>query len=216
MLLGAGSALGRGCGPLVISKRPIRVEELAAGRLRVAVPGLYTTANFLFSLAFPNARDKSWLIFSDIESAVLRGDYDAGVIIHENRFTYEDKGLVKVADLGEFWEQETGALIPLGGIVIRRSLSDEVKHALNRVVRRSIEYAFAHPDVSLPYVRAHAQEMSEAVMYRHIELYVNEYSLDLGAEGRAAVRTFFDLACDRALIPMIPAELFFPPPAPPS
>jgi 1,4-dihydroxy-6-naphthoate synthase len=213
VLLDAGSALGRGCGPLVIAKRAIRVEELASGRQRVAVPGLYTTANFLFSLAFPNARDKSWLIFSDIEGAVLRGEYDAGVIIHENRFTYEDKGLRKVVDLGEFWEQETGAPIPLGGIVIRRSLPDEVKHAVNRVVRRSVEYAFAHRQVSLPYVRAHAQEMSEEVMYKHIDLYVNQYSVDLGPEGRAAVLTLFDLALDRAIVPMIPAELFLVPAA---
>jgi 1,4-dihydroxy-6-naphthoate synthase len=213
VLLAAGSALGRGCGPLVIAKRPIPVEELAAGRQRVAVPGLYTTANFLFSLAFPNARDKSWLIFSDIEGAVLRGEYDAGVIIHENRFTYEDKGLRKIVDLGEFWEAETGAPIPLGGIVIRRSLPLDVKRAVNRVVRRSVEYAFAHRDVSLPYVRAHAQEMSEEVMYKHIDLYVNQYSVDLGPEGRAAVQTLFDLASDRALVPMISAELFLPPAA---
>ena len=211
VLLDAGSALGRGCGPLVIAKRPIALGELAAGRLRVAVPGVYTTANFLFSLAFPNARDKSPLIFSDIEGAVLSGEYDAGVIIHENRFTYEDKGLLKIVDLGEFWEHQTGAPIPLGGIVIRRSLPDEVKHAVNRVVRRSVEYAFAHRHVSLPYVRAHAQEMSDEVMYRHIDLYVNGYSLDLGVDGRAAVRTLFDLARDRALIPSVPSELFLPP-----
>ena len=173
MLLDAGSALGRNCGPLLISKRPISTTEVAAGGLRIAIPGKYTTANFLLGLAFPEARNKTALLFSDIEAALLDGRFDAGVIIHENRFTYEAKGLQKIVDLGEFWEAETGTPIPLGGIVVRRSLPDDVKQSVNRVLRRSVEYAFAHRDASLPYVRAHAQEMSEEVMYRHIDLYVN-------------------------------------------
>jgi 5,8-dihydroxy-2-naphthoate synthase len=208
VLLDAGSALGRGCGPLVIARRPIAVSELAAGQQRVAVPGLYTTANFLFSLAFPNAHDKSWLVFSDIEGAVLRGDYDAGVIIHENRFTYEAKGLCKIVDLGDFWEEETGAPIPLGGIVIRRSLPDAVKQAVNRVVRRSVEYAFAHRDASLAYVRAHAQEMSDEVMYKHIDLYVNAFSIDLGNEGRRAVSMLFERAVLEGVAPTLTHDLF--------
>ncbi len=125
------------------------------------------------------------MLFSEIEPALLDGRFDAGVIIHENRFTYQAKGLRKIIDLGEFWETETGAPIPLGGIVVKRSLPDEVKRAVNRVMRRSVEYAFAHREASLPYVRAHAQEMSEEVMYQHIDLYVNEYSVDLGARGAA-------------------------------
>ena len=208
VLLDAGSALGRNCGPLVISKRPISRDEVAAGRLKVAIPGRYTTANFLFGLAFPNASDKTELVFSEIEPALLRGDVDAGVIIHENRFTYEAKGLKKVIDLGEFWEAETGAPIPLGGIVISRLLPDEVKQRVNRLVRRSVEYAFAHRDVSLPFVRRHAQEMDEEVMYKHIDLYVNEYSVDLGVDGRRAVELLFAHARKAGIIPPAHEELF--------
>jgi 1,4-dihydroxy-6-naphthoate synthase len=211
VLLDAGSALGRNCGPLLISKRPISGEEVAAGAVRIAIPGKYTTANFLLGLAFPAARDKSELLFSDIEGAVLDGRFAAGLIIHENRFTYADKGLRKIVDLGEFWECETGAPIPLGGIVVRRSLPDRVKQAVNRVVRRSVEYAFAHRAASLPFVREHAQEMSEAVMYQHIDLYVNEYSVDLGPDGRRAVELLFEKARALGVIPPIEQSLFLDP-----
>ena len=208
VLLDAGSALGRNCGPLLIANRAISPQEVAAGDLRIAIPGRHTTANFLLSLAFPAARDKTELVFSQIEAALLRDEFDAGVIIHENRFTYEEKGLRKVVDLGELWERETGAPIPLGGIAISRLLPDEVKRAVNRIVRRSVEYAFAHRDASLPFVRAHAQEMREDVMYRHIDLYVNEYSIDLGTDGRNAVEVLFDRARQAGLIPAVPAQLF--------
>jgi 1,4-dihydroxy-6-naphthoate synthase len=210
VLLDAGSALGRNCGPLLISKRPIGPDEVAAGTVRIAIPGRYTTANFLLGLAFPRATNKTELVFSDIEPSVLDGQYDAGLIIHENRFTYEAKGLRKIVDLGEFWESETGAPIPLGGIVIRRSLPDEIQQKVNRVLRRSVEYAFAHRDASLPFVREHAQEMSEDVMYRHIDLYVNEYSVDLGEEGRRAVRLLFERAAAAGIIPSVKDDLFLP------
>jgi len=208
VLLDAGSALGRNCGPLLISKRRIMKEDVAAGALRIAIPGTYTTANFLLGLAFPQAQDKTELVFSAIEAALLDEQFDAGLIIHENRFTYDAKGLRKIIDLGEFWEVETGAPIPLGGIVIRRSLQDEVKRRVNRVLRRSVEYAFAHRSASLDFVRAHAQEMSEDVMYRHIDLYVNEYSLDLGVEGRRAVELLFDKAAATGIIPAENRSLF--------
>ena len=208
VLLDAGSALGRNCGPLLISKRPITTAEATSGQLRIAIPGKYTTANFLLGYAFPLAADKTELLFSEIEPAVLDGRYDAGLIIHENRFTYEAKGLRKIIDLGEYWESTTGAPIPLGGIVIRRSLSDAVKQAVNRVLRRSVEYAFAHRDASLPYVRAHAQEMDEAVMYKHIDLYVNQYSVDLGEDGRRAIELLFDKAAASGLIPSVGEPLF--------
>jgi len=208
VLLDAGSALGRNCGPLLISKRTIARDELAAGGLRIAIPGKYTTANFLLGLAFPKALNKTALVFSDIEGAVLDGRFDAGLIIHENRFTYAEKGLRKIIDLGEYWEETTGAPIPLGGIVIKRSLSDEVKQRVNRVLRRSVEYAFAHRTASLDYVRAHAQEMSEDVMYRHIDLYVNEYSVDLGTEGRRAVELLFAKATATGVIPPTADALF--------
>jgi 1,4-dihydroxy-6-naphthoate synthase len=212
VLLDAGSALGRNCGPLLISKRPITTGDAAAGRLRIAIPGKYTTANFLLGYAFPLATDKTELLFSDIEPAVLDDRYDAGLIIHENRFTYEAKGLRKIIDLGEYWESTTGAPIPLGGIVIRRSLSDAVKQKVNRVLRRSVEYAFAHREASLPYVRAHAQEMDQEVMYKHIDLYVNQYSIDLGEDGRHAIELLFDKAAASGLIPPIGESLFLPAP----
>jgi 1,4-dihydroxy-6-naphthoate synthase len=208
VLLDAGSALGRNCGPLLISKREIPAGEVAEGRVSIAIPGKYTTANFLCGLAFPRAQDKTPVLFSDIEPALLEGRFDAGVIIHENRFTYADKGLRKIVDLGEFWESQTGAPIPLGGIVIRRSLPEDVKARVNRVMRRSVEYAFAHPEASRAYVRAHAQEMDEDVMRRHIELYVNEYSVDLGPEGRRAIDVLFERARTSGLIPPVAAGLF--------
>jgi 1,4-dihydroxy-6-naphthoate synthase len=208
VLLDAGSALGRNCGPLLIAKRTIARDEVAAGGLRIAIPGTFTTANFLLGLAFPQAQNKTALLFSDIEGAVLDGRFDAGLIIHENRFTYAEKGLRKIIDLGEYWEETTGAPIPLGGIVIRRALSDDVKQRVNRVLRRSVEYAFAHRSASLDYVRAHAQEMSEDVMYRHIDLYVNEYSVDLGAEGRRAVELLFAKADTARTIPVVDVPLF--------
>ena len=208
VLLDAGSALGRNCGPLLISKRQISKDEVAAGRLRIAIPGVYTTATFLLGLAFPEARNKTPLLFSAIEPALLNDEFDAGLIIHENRFTYQAKGLKKIIDLGEFWDAETGAPIPLGGIVVRRGLPDAVKHAVNRVLRRSVEYAFAHREASLPFVREHAQEMSEDVMYQHIDLYVNEYSVDLGNEGRRAVQLLFERARASTVIPAVTEPLF--------
>ena len=208
VLLDAGSALGRGCGPLLISKRPIPANEVAAGTLTIAIPGHYTTANFLLGLAFPAALNKTELLFSDIEAAVLDGRFDAGLIIHENRFTYAAKGLKKIIDLGEFWEGETGAPIPLGGIVVGRALPGDVQRAVNRVMRRSVEYAFAHRAASLPFVREHAQEMSEDVMYRHIDLYVNEYSVDLGVEGKRAVELLFERAAASGIIPDLKQSLF--------
>jgi 1,4-dihydroxy-6-naphthoate synthase len=208
VLLDAGSALGRNCGPLLISKRAIAQQEVASGGTRIAIPGRFTTANFLLGLAFPEARDKTPMLFSEIESALLDERFDAGLIIHENRFTYADKGLKKIIDLGEYWEGETGAPIPLGGIVIKRSLPDDVKQRVNRVLQRSVEYAFAHRAASLGYVRAHAQEMSEDVMYRHIDLYVNEYSVDLGEEGRRAVELLFEKAAATGIIPPARNTLF--------
>jgi 1,4-dihydroxy-6-naphthoate synthase len=160
VLLDAGSALGRNCGPLLISARPISREEVASGRLRIAIPGRYTTANFLLSLAFPEARDKTELVFSAIEPAVLSGDYDAGLIIHENRFTYETKGLKKIIDLGEYWESETGMPIPLGGIVVNRSIPHDIQRTVNRVLRRSVEYAFAHRIFGRPWRRGQTRRRS--------------------------------------------------------
>src|SRR5581483_5206080 len=210
VMLDAGGALGRRCGPLLISKRPVSRDEVAAGGVRIAIPGKYTTANFLCGLAFPAARRKIEMLFSDIEQALLDEAVDAGLIIHENRFTYEAKGLKKIVDLGEFWEYETGLPIPLGGIVIDRRLPEELQQRVNRVLRRSVEYAFAHRDASLPFVRAHAQEMSEEVMYKHIDLYVNEFTVDLGPDGRRAVEALFDRAVASGIIAPMSVPLFLP------
>jgi 1,4-dihydroxy-6-naphthoate synthase len=208
VLLDAGSALGRNCGPLLISKREISRDEVARGDLKIAIPGKYTTANFLLSLAFPRATGKCQVLFSEIEGAVFDGTVDAGLIIHENRFTYASKGLKKIIDLGEFWESETGVPIPLGGIVINRALPEDVQHKVNRVMRRSVEHAFANRTASLPFVRANAQEMSEDVMYQHIDLYVNDYSVDLGSEGRRAVEVLFERAGAVGVIPPVSTGLF--------
>jgi len=186
-LLDAGGALGKGVGPLLIARRPIPLADIPGST--IAIPGQQTTAHLLFSLAFPSATHKKFMVFSSIEEAVLSGQVDAGVIIHENRFTYQQKGLVRLMDLGEYWEKKTGAPIPLGGIVFRRDHDPVIQKKVNTLIRRSLEYAFRHyPDLPA-YVKEHAQEMDERVMRQHIDLYVNDYSLSLGSEGRKAIHT---------------------------
>ena len=198
VLLNSGSALGNNCGPLLISRQPLTVEEINCGT--IAIPGKMTTANFLFSLEYPKATGKVETRFDLIESGVLNGTFDAGVIIHENRFTYQDKGLHKISDLGERWEAGTGYPIPLGGIAIGRHLPEEVQRSVDRMLKESVAYAFAHPNTSNEYVSCHAQEMDASVMRRHIELYVNDYSLDLGERGRAAVDFMLRKASQLGLI----------------
>ena len=206
VLLDAGSALGNNCGPLLIAKQAISDHELAA--MKVAIPGKYTTANFLLSLAYPQITNKIETLFSDIEQDVLSEKVGAGLIIHENRFTYAAKGLVKIIDCGEYWEQSTGFPIPLGGIVVRRNLDSATQQKVNRVLRRSVEFAFANPSSSMPYTRAHAQEMSDDVMQQHIKLYVNDYSINLGTRGRAAVEHLFKVAHDKAIVPKFEESIF--------
>jgi 1,4-dihydroxy-6-naphthoate synthase len=186
-VLNAGSAVGRGVGPLLIAKNPLIDGDTTFRDKTVVLPGQHTTAHMLFSLAFPEAKHKIFLPFHEIENAVINGMADTGVIIHENRFTYASKGLIKLADLGEIWEKNTGQPIPLGGIVMRRELNPELMEKTDRVIRRSLEYAFAHYPALPAYVTEHAQEMDEEVMRQHINLYVNDFSLSLGKEGRAAV-----------------------------
>jgi 1,4-dihydroxy-6-naphthoate synthase len=221
VLLDAGSALGFGVGPLLISDFEISISDLQSGQIvnrksetvnpLIGIPGKYTTANFLLGLAFPQATNKVELVFSDIENAVLEGRVDVGLIIHENRFTYQDKGLKKIIDLGDYWEKQTGCAIPLGGIVANRNLPVDVQHKINRVLRKSVEFAFANPKSSLDFIRQHAQEMSEEVMYKHIDLYVNKYSIDLGEEGRKAIQLLFDTALEKEIIPEIKYNLFLNP-----
>lgn len=212
VLLDAGSALGFGVGPLLICKGD--PEELVSNlksqtsNLKIGIPGKYTTANFLLGLAFPGATNKTELVFSDIEDAVLDGRIDVGLIIHENRFTYQDKGLQKIIDLGGYWEKQTGCAIPLGGIVANRNLPPEIQLKINRVLRKSVEFAFANPKSGLEFIRSHAQEMSEEVMYKHIDLYVNQYSVDLGIEGRKAIKLMLDTAHEKNIIPQISESIF--------
>ncbi len=207
-LLRSGGALGRGCGPLVVAARHAAMEELRGKR--IAVPGRYTTAHLLLRLFDPLLDDIVFLPFHEIMDAVRRGDADAGVIIHESRFTYPEYGLTKLLDLGEWWERDTGHPIPLGGIAAKRSLGREAIAAIDRALRASVAYAQAHPAAATGYIRAHSQEMSDEVCAAHIGLYVNDFSLDLGAEGEAAVTALLGRAQAAGLVPRSERELFSP------
>ena len=207
-LLNAGSALGFNCGPLLISKRDISFEDMRSNRLNIAIPGKLTTANFLLSIALPQATNKKEMLFSEIENAVINEDVDAGLIIHENRFTYQQKGLKKIIDLGEYWESLIHAPIPLGGIVIKRNFSDELKQKIDRIIKKSVQYAFAHPEEVMHFIKQHAQEMDPKVMQQHIQLYVNDYSVDLGNTGREAVILMMQKAQELNLVNQINQDLF--------
>jgi 1,4-dihydroxy-6-naphthoate synthase len=214
VLLHSGSALGFGVGPLLICKQAeystmdIESLRLQTSDLRIGIPGKYTTANFLLSTAFPEAKNKIEMKFFEIESALLNDQIDLGVIIHENRFTYQDKGLKKIIDLGEYWENLTNGPIPLGGIMIKRNLPEEIKQKVNRIIRRSVEYAFDHPESGFDFIRSLSQEMSTEVIKKHIDLYVNKFSIDLGELGRKAVETFFKEAHKAGIIPETKQNLF--------
>lgn len=184
-LLRSGGALGRGCGPLLVAREPLPVEALRTGA--IAIPGRMTTANLLLRLFGPDLPAGREMVYSDIMPAVARGDVDAGLIIHESRFTFAQHGLVRLVDLGEWWEGETGAPIPLGGIVARRSLGEPLIDAIEAGIRASVETAFREPSLSAEYVAAHAQELDPAVTRQHIDLYVNDHSLDVGEEGDRAI-----------------------------
>lgn len=205
-LLRSGGALGKGVGPLLISREEMKEEEI--DQALIAIPGKNTTANFLLSLAYPGAVQKKEMLFSDIEDAVLNEEADAGLIIHENRFTYQDKGLISLMDLGNYWEEISSSLIPLGGIVVKRDMPEADKQALGEMISESVQYAFDHPEASKKYVQDHADEMDDEVIQKHIELYVNQYSIDLGDEGEAAVNTLFDKAVERELITDINKPIF--------
>lgn len=206
ILLTSGSALGNQCGPLLISRKIIRAEDMALHS--VSIPGKYTTANFLFETFFPEHGRKTEMVFHEIEDAVLLDKTDTGVIIHENRFTYEKKGLRKIMDLGEQWEQSTGHPIPLGGIAIRRTLNKEVAILVNTLIGQSVQYAFAHPEEAIGYVQHHAQEMDHSIMWQHIKLYVNDFTISLGEKGKAAIEKFLDYATEQQLMKEINRPLF--------
>ena len=232
-LLRSGGALGRGCGPLVVARQPFHGDALASKT--VAIPGKLTTAALLVRLFAPDLRDENVRVmtFDQIMAAVRdggskhssgasaqagaevrsqsdAGDVDAGVIIHEGRFTYPRYGLTQVVDLGEWWERTTGRAIPLGGIAMRRDLGDDLIRRTERALAASVDYAHAHPEVVWPTVRRHAQEMEDDVMRQHIALYVNDFTRDYGAEGESAIRHLLDTAEQLGVIPHSDKPLFAP------
>jgi 1,4-dihydroxy-6-naphthoate synthase len=206
VLLNAGSALGNNNGPLLISKQKIFPDEV--DDLNIAIPGRYTTANLLLGIAYPDAKNKTEYLFSNIEDAILDNEVDAGLIIHENRFTFEEKGLRKIIDLGEYWENLTHSPIPLGGIVMNRKIEKTTQQKVSNIIKRSIEFAYQHPDSSLQFIKQYAQEMNAEVMKKHIDLYVNNYSIDLGNIGKRAIRKLYAEANERKLISEIREDIF--------
>lgn len=185
-ILSSGSALGKGNGPLWVSGGAD--ADITDYSMRVAVPGEHTTANLLMNVLYPHMARKSAVLFSEIADAVVKGQFDSGVLIHEGRFTYRSKGLSLISDLGLEWERTTGLPLPLGAIVVSKELSEDVKQTINRVLRRSVRFALDNPEASREFVFAHAQEMDPDVMRKHIELFVNDYSVSLGENGKNAVR----------------------------
>jgi 1,4-dihydroxy-6-naphthoate synthase len=208
LILNSGSALGKNCGPLLISKKnyPPQADEI--DNLKIAIPGKYTTANLLLSIFFPDAKNKTEMIFSEIENAVLNESVDAGLIIHENRFTYRQKGLKKIADMGELWEQNTNALLPLGCIAIKKDSSAILQNKIDNLVNKSIRFAFQYPEKVIDYVRLHSQEMDIKVMQQHIDLYVNKFSLALGNEGKKAIELLLKKGNAAKLLPEIYGQIF--------
>jgi len=207
VMLRSGGAMGHKCGPLLISLQ--EPERIVFEDAQVAIPGWYTTANFLLSFAYPDIKNRVEVIFSEIENALLQGKVDLGVIIHENRFTYQDKGLRLVRDLGEYWEEKTGFPIPLGGIALRRDL---IEHGpeLQALIRESVEYAFQYPNESNDYVKCYSQEMSDEVIAQHITLYVNDFSLDIGTKGEAAIRFMHQYLVGQGLLQPTTEQLYLP------
>lgn len=191
VLLNAGSALGKGVGPLLVSKSEAGSQKPEVEEKSIVLPGVNTTANLLFSFAYPEAFNKKFKVFSEIEDAVINGEADLGVIIHENRFTYRQRGLYKVKDLGEYWEEKMNTPVPLGGIAIKRPVDRLISLNVDKLIKKSLEYAFENYPLIPDYVKQHSQTMSEEVMRQHIDLYVNNYSLDLGSDGKLAIQTLY-------------------------
>jgi 1,4-dihydroxy-6-naphthoate synthase len=209
LILDSGSALGYGNGPLLISKNKLDTSELV--NARIAIPGKYTTANLLLSIAWPEAVNKTEYLFSDITDALLREEVDAGLIIHETRFTYHKKGLTKIADLGDYWEKLTNLPVPLGTIAINRRIPFETVVKVNRIIRRSIDYAYKNPAASHDFIMSNAKDTDSRVINDHIKLYVNKYSMDLAYEGKKAISELFRIAFGKKVIPEIPDEIFITP-----
>jgi 1,4-dihydroxy-6-naphthoate synthase len=206
LILDSGGALGFGAGPLLVSKREFDISTMASKK--VAIPGKYTTANLLFSIAWPECRNKKEYLFSDIENALINEKADVGLIIHETRFTYQKRGLIKIADMGEYWEKLVNLPVPLGAIVIKRTIPENIALKVNRILKRSLEYAINNPEASLGFIAGNAQEMDREVMNSHINLYVNEFTLSLGAKGREVIEKLFSIATEKKVIPRLPNRIF--------
>ena len=206
LILDSGSALGHKNGPLLISKRNLSISEISDAR--IAIPGKHTTANMLFTIFWPEAVNKAEYLFSDIEEAILRDEADAGLIIHEKRFTYHRKGLSKVADLGEYWEKLTSLPIPLGTIAVNRRVPYETALKVNRIIHRSLEYAYHDSLASYDFIVANAQEMDSTVMNKHIKLFVNKFTSNLGKEGKKAIIELLRIAGEKRIIPGLPVKIF--------
>lgn len=204
-MLPSGGALGRGVGPLIVARR----ADVDLASARIATPGGRTTASLLLDLFAPASAQRVEMRYDRIMPAVAAGEVDAGLIIHESRFTYPDHGLTRLVDLGDWWEDETGEAIPLGGIAVRRDLPAAVVDAVAHAVRGSVEAARAHPSASAAYVARYAQEMSPDVRRRHIDTYVNDFTLDLGDDGRSAVRTLLQRAHAIGRVPAPRDDLFW-------
>lgn len=205
-LLHAGAALGKGCGPIIISKKKLKPEELKESR--IAIPGTYTTANLLLRLYEPKIKKTVQMPFDQIMPAITKGEVDCGVIIHEARFTYPDYGLREVVDLGEWWEEETGHLIPLGAIIAKRAYERDFIHKIDHWLKESIEYALKRRREPMEYIRAHANEMDEETICRHINLYVNKYTLEIGKEGTRSIKHLMEMGEEKGLIPYTEKPLF--------
>lgn len=206
VILNSGSAIGNNNGPILISKRKIFPNEIS--NIKIAIPGKNTTANLLLSIAYPKAINKHEYLFSKIEEAVLSGETDAGLIIHESRFTYLEKGLKKIIDMGEYWESNYNQLVPLGCIAIKRSLPENTIRRINLLIKESVNYAFKHPAESMPYIRSHAKELNDEIIQKHIQLYVNQYSIELGSDGKNAIRFLFNKGYEAGLLPFTTKEIF--------
>ena len=206
-ILDSGSALGRNNGPLLISLDPITPGQVPNLK-KIAIPGRHTTANLLLHLTFDKLPELKEYLFSDIEQAILDREVDAGLIIHETRFTYRQKGLKKIMDLGEYWEQTTGLPVPLGGIIINRALDPQVQATVQQVLRNSVEFAFNNPGEPYKFIKQYAQEMSEEVIYNHIKLYVNDFTMSLGQEGRQAIKALLEKGHEIGMLPSVKNNIF--------
>lgn len=208
-ILDSGSALGYANGPLFICKKG--AEQSISHNSTIAIPGKHTTAHVLFSMAYPEYKNKKFYVFHEIEDAIRNSEVDAGVIIHENRFTYSERGFAKLTDLGEFWDLRTKLPIPLGAIVIKRNIAEPVQQLVNTLIKQSIEYSYLHPESAQEFIKIHAQEMQEHVKKQHIELFVNNFSLDLGIVGKQAVNALYTHAYKQKLLAELPNDVFLNP-----